>query len=112
MFGKDGPFNCLPAYLKSNQMGLYMVLEKLVKLLEGWICEGTKKLMKSGNDGSGSQTTNHSLDDRNRKIVHFVGFALSSTITYYSKLEKEAIRLNNNEKRSGYNWVGTFYRKN
>ena len=85
-----------------------MMLETLTKLLEEWICDGMKDLTKNRIEPSNEY---QSMDDRNRKIMSFVGFALSSTIKNYNKHESVVKISGKEEKQMEYCWVGTFLRR-
>ena len=113
MFGSQGPFHILPLNLRRNKTGLYMILENLIKILEEWICNARKD---RGMNGIRRTIKDDTLEDRNRKIVRFIGFALSSTIKKYNEYERNAITHNikegkEEENESIYYWIGNFLRK-
>ena len=81
-FDDTGPFENLPIELRSNQCGLFIVVEQLVKLVETWIVASIKDLQMKEH-----AEKHDSLDERNHMIISFVGFAVASTIKKYQNLE-------------------------
>ena len=64
-----------------------MILESLTKLSEEWICDQMKDLAKNRIEPHNKDQTK---DDQNRKIMTFVGSALSLTIKNYNKCKSVA----------------------
>jgi len=44
MLGPEGIFTSLPDNLKSNQNGMYIILENVILLMEKWMTEESAKL--------------------------------------------------------------------
>mmetsp|Transcript_19075 Transcript_19075/g.21639 ORF Transcript_19075/g.21639 Transcript_19075/m.21639 type:complete len:163 (+) Transcript_19075:365-853(+) len=80
MLGPEGIFTSLPDNLKSNQNGMYMILENVVLLVEKWMTEESAKLKLEWRKANVDDEQVDAIEERNRKVNRFVGFALSSIV--------------------------------
>ena len=91
-----------------DRTGLYLLIEYIVKLVETWIYESEKKVANIPTSNCEIQQT---VEDRNRKITSFVGFALSSVIKIYNERERKATSDDEVRKAAEYYAVGSFLQK-
>jgi len=91
MFGDSGPFSCLPPLLKSNQTGLYWMVEKLVQIVEGWIYESREEEINTSTQNIQiTSLTQKDLELRNQEVNGFFGYAIAMVIKKYDNKLRRA----------------------
>ena len=91
MFGDNGSFSCLPPSLKSNQIGLYWMVEKLVQIVEGWTCESREEENDTSTQNIQITSLNQKdLELRNQGVNGFFGYAIAMIIQKYDNKLRRA----------------------
>jgi hypothetical protein len=113
LLAAGGPFSDLPLELRSNQCGLYMIFELILKYVERVIIHESRNMADKMSDEKSDERSDERFDadSQNMMITSFVGFAVYSLIQHYGELEQKArVRDDKATEKECYE-IGTYLRR-
>ena len=112
MFGSSGPFKTVFEILPFNQSGLYVILEKIVQLVETWIYEVDPPNL----DHPSNRHNHHQMmpsittELQKEKVNGFLGFAIAMVIQKYDSNKRKADYIDDERKTAEIHEIGLYLR--